>query len=89
MTTRWISIATCSASRCHRSTPAQLEDAVARQNSDLLDRRRPLWRLFVIDGPLSGQWAYRTQVHHAVLDGLAGVLLMVGGLVLATARRPV
>lgn len=57
------------------STPAQLEDAVARQNSDLLDRRRPLWRLFVIDGPLSGQWAYCTQVHHAVLDGLAGVLL--------------
>ncbi len=56
-------------------TPAQLEDFVGRLHSELLDRSRPLWRMAVIDGLQSGQVAYYFQVHHAVLDGQAGVLL--------------
>ncbi len=56
-------------------TQAQLEDCVARLHSELLDHTRPLWRLFVIDGLQSGQAAYYIKVHHAVLDGQAGVLL--------------
>ena len=56
-------------------TQAQLEDCVARLHSELLDRSRPLWRMAVIDGLQSGQVAYYFQVHHAVLDGQAGVLL--------------
>jgi WS/DGAT/MGAT family acyltransferase len=34
-----------------------------------------LWRLYVIDGLASGQAGYYIKVHHAVLDGQAGVLL--------------
>jgi WS/DGAT/MGAT family acyltransferase len=56
-------------------TRAQLEDCAGRLHSELLDRSRPLWRLAVIDGLDSGQAAYYIQVHHAVLDGQAGVLL--------------
>lgn len=54
---------------------AQLEDLAGRLHSELLDRSRPLWRMAVIDGLQSGQLAYYFQIHHAVLDGQAGVLL--------------
>jgi WS/DGAT/MGAT family acyltransferase len=56
-------------------TQAQLEECAGRLHSELLDRGRPLWRLYVIDGLQSGQAAYYIKVHHAVLDGQAGVLL--------------
>ncbi len=56
-------------------TQAQLEDCAGRLHSELLDRARPLWRLYVFDGLESGQAAYYIKVHHAVLDGQAGVLL--------------
>ncbi len=56
-------------------TQAQLEDCAGRLHSELLDRSRPLWRLCVIDGLQSGQAAYYIKVHHAVVDGQAGVLL--------------
>ncbi len=56
-------------------TEAQLEDLAGRLHSELLDRSRPLWRIAIIDGLASGQAAYYIQVHHAVLDGQAGVLL--------------
>jgi len=54
---------------------AELEDFAARVHGELLDRNRPLWRLYVIDGLASGQAGYYIKVHHAVLDGQAGVLL--------------
>jgi len=56
-------------------TLAQLEDLAGRLHSELLDRSRPLWRMAIIDGLQSGQAAYYFQIHHAVLDGQAGVLL--------------
>ena len=56
-------------------TLAQLEDCTGRLHSELLDRSRPLWRIYVIDGLASGQAGYYVKVHHAVLDGQAGVLL--------------
>ena len=56
-------------------TQAQLEDCAARLHAELLDRSRPLWRLYVIGGLATGQVAYYMKVHHAVLDGQAGVLL--------------
>ena len=54
---------------------ARLEDCAGQLHSELLDRSRPLWRLYVIDGLHSGQAGYYIKVHHAVLDGQAGVLL--------------
>ena len=51
----------------------QLQQYVARLHSSLLDRSRPLWECFVIDGLKSGQVAMYTKVHHAGMDGQAGV----------------
>jgi WS/DGAT/MGAT family acyltransferase len=53
----------------------QLQQYVARLHSTLLDRSRPLWEFFVIDGLRSGEVALYVKVHHARLDGQAGVAL--------------
>ena len=54
-------------------TNRQLQQYVARLHSSLLDRSRPLWEVFIIDGLKSGQVALYTKVHHAGIDGQAGV----------------
>lgn len=56
-------------------THSQLEQYVARLHSSLLDRSRPLWEFFVIDGLDQGRVALYTKVHHAGIDGQAGVAL--------------
>lgn len=56
-------------------TREQLEKYVARLHSSLLDRSRPLWELYVIEGLKSGQVAIYNKVHHATIDGQAGVAL--------------
>ena len=53
----------------------QLQQVVARLHSTLLDRSRPLWEFYVIDGLRSGEVALYIKVHHARLDGQAGVAL--------------
>ena len=56
-------------------TMAQLEVLTARLHSSLLDRSRPLWEVYVIDGLLDGRIAYYTKAHHSGIDGKAGVEL--------------
>jgi diacylglycerol O-acyltransferase / wax synthase len=51
----------------------QLQQYVGRLHSTLLDRSRPLWEFFIIDGLKSGQVALYTKAHHAAIDGQAGV----------------
>lgn len=54
-------------------TNRQLQQYVARLHSSLLDRSRPLWEFFVIDGLKSGEVALYTKAHHAGIDGQAGI----------------
>jgi diacylglycerol O-acyltransferase / wax synthase len=56
-------------------TMAELEVLIARLHSSLLDRSRPLWEIYVINGLESGQVAYYTKAHHSGIDGKAGVEL--------------
>ncbi len=56
-------------------TREQLQKYVARLHSSLLDRSRPLWELYVIEGLSSGQVAIYNKVHHSTIDGQAGVAL--------------
>ncbi|MES2993679.1 MAG: wax ester/triacylglycerol synthase family O-acyltransferase [Pseudomonadota bacterium] len=52
---------------------AQLEALTARLHSSLLDRSRPLWEVYIIDGLADGRVAYYTKAHHSGIDGKAGV----------------
>lgn len=54
---------------------AQMEEAVARLHGELLDRTRPLWQFTIIEGLADGRAALYSKVHHAALDGAAGMVL--------------
>ncbi len=71
---------------------AQLEAVVAGLHADLLDRTRPLWKMFMLDGLASGEKAYYFKIHHAMLDGhaasaLAAALFDTAPVVLKTSAR--
>ena len=64
---------TSSASRwLHRATWRNSNAASAALHARPLDRERPLWKIYYIDGLSGGRAAYFNVVHHACLDGLAG-----------------
>jgi diacylglycerol O-acyltransferase len=54
-------------------TMAQLEAMVARLHAPQLDRSRPLWEVYIIDGLADGRVAYYFRGHHAGIDGKSGV----------------
>ncbi len=59
---------------------AELEAAVSRLHPVLLDRKRPLWKMHVLEGLSPGANGLRrvglyTQLHHAAVDGQAAVAL--------------
>ena len=54
---------------------AQLQQLVGRLHSSLLDRSRPLWEMYVIEGLQNGQVAFYTKAHHSGVDGKAGTEL--------------
>jgi len=56
-------------------TLRELETTVARLHARRLDRRRPLWQFYLIEGLADGGYALYSKLHHAAIDGAAGVVL--------------
>ena len=44
--------------------------------SDELDRDRPLWEMWLVDGLSRGRWALISKVHHCMVDGISGTDVM-------------
>jgi diacylglycerol O-acyltransferase / wax synthase len=65
----------------HTALPApggweQLCDLTAQIFSQGLDRAKPLWEMWLIEGLDDGRFALISKNHHALIDGIAGVDLV-------------
>jgi diacylglycerol O-acyltransferase / wax synthase len=54
-------------------TEDKLRALAARIHSQQLDRTKPLWELWLVQGLEDGRFALISKTHHALVDGIAGV----------------
>lgn len=57
-------------------TIRELFTLVAQLHAHPLDRAKPLWELYLIDGLEGGRVALYAKVHHAMVDGVAAMRLL-------------
>jgi diacylglycerol O-acyltransferase len=62
----------------------ELDDAVGKIASTPLDRTKPLWEMYFIEGLANGRIAVLGKIHHALADGVASANLMARGMDLQT-----
>lgn len=49
-------------------------DVISRR----LDRNRPLWEIWIIEGLSDNRWAMLTKIHHCMADGIAATHMLAG-----------
>jgi diacylglycerol O-acyltransferase / wax synthase len=54
-------------------TDDQLRTLVARLQARPLDRSRPLWEMYLVEGLADGRFAVITKTHHAMVDGVSAM----------------
>lgn len=65
----------------HTALPApggdeQLKRLTGRVFSQALDRNRPLWEMWIVEGLTEDRFALLSKTHHALVDGVSGVDIM-------------
>ena len=50
----------------------QVSELVSRIHSRALDRSKPLWEIYVIEGLANGRVALYSKIHHCTIDGVSG-----------------
>lgn len=58
----------------------QLDEAIGQIASTPLDRSRPLWEMYFIEGLANGRIAVLGKIHHALADGVASANLLARGM---------
>jgi diacylglycerol O-acyltransferase / wax synthase len=54
----------------------ELRNLVGRVMSQQLDRGKPLWEMWIVEGLSEGRWAVINKVHHCMVDGVSGTELL-------------
>ncbi|GAA1276562.1 wax ester/triacylglycerol synthase family O-acyltransferase [Pseudonocardia aurantiaca] len=67
-------------------TEEVLLELVGRLLARQLDRSRPLWEVYIVEGLADGRFAVVTKTHHAMVDGLAS--MDIGAVLLDLAPEP-
>jgi diacylglycerol O-acyltransferase / wax synthase len=57
-------------------TMKQLRELVAQLHAIPLDRSRPLWQYYLIEGLEDGGFAVYVKTHHSAMDGAAGMAIL-------------
>lgn len=57
-------------------TDAQLMELSARLFQGMLDRNKPLWEIYMIEGLEGPRTAMVSKVHHCLVDGVSGIELL-------------
>jgi WS/DGAT/MGAT family acyltransferase len=57
-------------------TEEQLRDLAGRVFSQQLDRDKPLWEIWLVEGLEGGRFAMLSKTHHSLVDGISGVDIM-------------
>jgi WS/DGAT/MGAT family acyltransferase len=69
-------------------TDEQLRELTTKLFAQPLDRSKPLWEIFVINGLQGDRSAMVSKVHHCMVDGVSGIELLVATLDLSPQPAP-